>query len=56
MKNLRNNKLSRAQLKGIAGNGIIIPIKNCSNQCCPTDGRPTCPGLICPAVVCPEYM
>jgi len=54
MKNLRNNKLSRVQLKGIAGSGIIIG--NCSNECCPKDGRPRCPRLICPAVVCPEYM
>ncbi|MBF6645126.1 hypothetical protein H3Z85_15600 [Chryseobacterium indologenes] len=54
MKNLRNNKLSREQLKGISGNGIIIG--NCSNECCPTDGRPRCPRLICPAVVCPQYM
>ncbi|WP_370898280.1 hypothetical protein [Chryseobacterium gossypii] len=53
MKNLRNNKLSREQLKGINGSGIII---GCSNECCPTDGRPRCPKLICPAVVCPEYL
>ncbi|SHF43361.1 hypothetical protein [Chryseobacterium vrystaatense] len=52
MKNLRNSKLSREQLKGISGSGIIIG--NCSNKCCPDDGRPRCPRLICPAVVCPQ--
>ncbi|WP_312287339.1 hypothetical protein [Chryseobacterium gleum] len=57
MKNLRNNKLSREQLKGIAGSGLSgIVIPNCSNECCPTDGRPRCPRLICPAVVCPQYV
>ncbi|WP_185114377.1 hypothetical protein [Chryseobacterium lactis] len=57
MKNLRNSKLSREQLKGIAGSGLSdITIPNCSNQCCPTDGRPRCPRLICPAVVCPQYI
>ncbi|UWX62291.1 hypothetical protein N0B40_08355 [Chryseobacterium oranimense] len=55
MKNLRNNKLSREQLKGINGSGIIIG-GNCSNECCPTDGRPRCPRLICPAVICPQYL
>ncbi|WP_250253145.1 hypothetical protein [Chryseobacterium sp. Marseille-Q3244] len=55
MKNLHKSKLSREQLKGISGNGIIIG-GNCSNQCCPTDGRPTCPGLICPDILCPEYV
>ncbi|WP_165570742.1 hypothetical protein [Chryseobacterium luteum] len=55
MKNLRNNKLSREQLKGINGSGIIIG-GNCSNKCCPDDGRPRCPKLICPAVVCPQYL
>ncbi|WP_165439435.1 hypothetical protein [Chryseobacterium phocaeense] len=54
MKNLKNSKLSREQLKGISGSGIIIG--NCSNECCPTDGRPTCPRLICPAVLCPELV
>ncbi|WP_164463842.1 hypothetical protein [Chryseobacterium sp. G0186] len=54
MKNLRNSKLSREQLKAISGNGLIID-KNCTYQCCPTDGRPTCPGLMCPDVVCPQY-
>ncbi|WP_185113331.1 hypothetical protein [Chryseobacterium sp.] len=52
MKNLRNSKLSRQQLKEISGSGIIIP--SCSNKCCPDDGRPRCPRLICPAVVCPQ--
>ncbi|MDR6920314.1 MULTISPECIES: hypothetical protein [Chryseobacterium] len=54
MKNLRNSKLSREQLKTISGSGIIIG--NCSNKCCPDDGRPRCPGMICPAVVCPKYV
>lgn len=54
MKNLKNNKLSREQLKEISGSGIIIG-GSCSNECCPTDGRPRCPRMICPAVVCPEY-
>ncbi|WP_318848009.1 hypothetical protein [Chryseobacterium sp. JV558] len=51
MKNLRNNKLSRKQLKGVIGSMGI----NCTYECCPTDGRPTCPWLMCPDVVCPEY-
>ncbi|MDR6403345.1 MULTISPECIES: bacteriocin-like protein [Chryseobacterium] len=51
MKNLK--KISREQLKNIAGGGII---RNCSPKCCPDDGRPRCPGLICPAVVCPQYV
>ncbi|UZT97816.1 hypothetical protein ODZ84_22030 [Chryseobacterium fluminis] len=50
MKNLK--KVSRQQMQSIAG-GIIIT--NCSNQCCPDDGRPRCPRLICPAVICPQY-
>ncbi|WP_164975738.1 MULTISPECIES: hypothetical protein [unclassified Chryseobacterium] len=55
MKNLRNKKLSRVQLKGIAGSGGISPIQNCTSECCPTDGRQTCPWLMCPDVVCPQY-
>ncbi|WP_173426488.1 hypothetical protein [Chryseobacterium angstadtii] len=54
MKNLHNSKLSRKQLKEISGSGIVIG--TCSNQCCPTDGRPRCPRLICPDVLCPQYM
>ncbi|WP_167029546.1 hypothetical protein [Chryseobacterium sp. Tr-659] len=57
MKNSRNNKLSREQLKRISGGkggGIIIG-KNCTYECCPTDGRQTCPDFMCPDVVCPEY-
>lgn len=42
--------LSRNELKEISG-GIIIA---CSKQCCPTDGRPRCPGIYCPDVVCPQ--
>ncbi|MDH6253261.1 hypothetical protein M2347_002988 [Chryseobacterium sp. H1D6B] len=53
MKNLPNKKLSREELKNVSGSGIII--QNCSNKCCPDDGRPRCPKLICPAVVCPQY-
>ncbi|WP_165569114.1 hypothetical protein [Chryseobacterium piperi] len=53
MKNLQGKKLSREALKNVSGSGIIIG-DNCSYQCCPTDGRPTCPGLICPAVICPQ--
>ncbi|MDG4653426.1 hypothetical protein V2E39_11990 [Chryseobacterium arthrosphaerae] len=55
MKNLHKSKLSRAQLKKVSGNGIIIG-GNCSYECCPTDGRPSCPGLICPDVLCPQYV
>lgn len=55
MKNVRNNKLSREQLKKVSGNGPII-IKDCTYECCPKDGRPLCPGYYCPAVICPEYM
>ncbi|MDN3693897.1 hypothetical protein QWZ06_17210 [Chryseobacterium tructae] len=56
MKNLRNSKLSREQLKNVSGSGIIIGGGQCSRQCCPTDGLPKCPGMICPAVVCPQYL
>ncbi|WP_165589246.1 bacteriocin-like protein [Chryseobacterium aquaticum] len=52
MKNLK--KLARNQMKEISGAGLIII--GCSKNCCPTDGKPTCPGLICPAVVCPQYV
>ncbi|WP_167029541.1 hypothetical protein [Chryseobacterium sp. Tr-659] len=55
MKNLRNSKLSREQLKSISGSALI-PIGNCSNQCCPPPGVTQCPRLICPAVVCPQYL
>ncbi len=51
MKNLK--KISRDQLKGIQGGGLI---RVCSHQCCPTDGKPLCPGVYCPAVVCPELV
>ncbi|WP_169725960.1 bacteriocin-like protein [Chryseobacterium daeguense] len=47
------SKLSREQLKTIAGNGLI---KDCSNKCCPDDGRPRCPGLICTTVICPKFL
>jgi hypothetical protein len=52
MKNLK--KLARNQMKEISGAGLIII--GCSKNCCPTDGKPRCPGLICPAVVCPQYV
>ncbi|MCL8537546.1 hypothetical protein M9991_11795 [Chryseobacterium gallinarum] len=51
MKNLRNKKLSREQLKSISGNG---PVFNCTYECCPADGRPLCPGFYCPDVICPN--
>ncbi|MBK1895929.1 bacteriocin-like protein [Chryseobacterium paridis] len=51
MKNLPIKKLSREELRTVSGAGVIV---GCSNQCCPTDGRPRCPRLICPAVVCPQ--
>ncbi|AKK73810.1 hypothetical protein OK18_15435 [Chryseobacterium gallinarum] len=51
MKNLRNKKLSREQLKSISGNG---PVFNCTYKCCPEDGRPLCPGFYCPDVICPN--
>ncbi|WP_167029543.1 hypothetical protein [Chryseobacterium sp. Tr-659] len=54
MKNLNKSKLSREQLKGISGNGIVIDGK-CSRLCCPPPGIPRCSGMICPTVVCPEY-
>ncbi|OVE55597.1 hypothetical protein B0E34_15340 [Chryseobacterium mucoviscidosis] len=49
MKNLK--KVSREQMKSIAGGELV---RNCSNKCCPDDGRPRCPGLICLAVLCPN--
>lgn len=52
MKNLRNNKLSREQLKTISGNGLIAN-KSCTYECCPTDGRPVCQDFMCPDVLCP---
>ncbi|WP_185151615.1 bacteriocin-like protein [Chryseobacterium sp. SN22] len=51
MKNLK--KVSRSEMKSISGGGPFI---NCSNKCCPDDGRPRCPRLICPAVVCPQVL
>ncbi|WP_294206182.1 hypothetical protein [uncultured Chryseobacterium sp.] len=55
MKNLK--KLSRTELKNVTGAGSVGPIaSNCSNKCCPDDGRPRCPRLICPAVVCPQAL
>ncbi|MGU3376863.1 hypothetical protein [Chryseobacterium sp. M5A1_1a] len=52
MKNSRNKKLSREQLKGISGSGINAN-KNCTYECCANDGRPVCPGFMCPDVICP---
>ena len=51
MKNLPSKKLSREELRKVAGSGIKL---DCTYQCCPEDGRPLCPGYACPAVVCPK--
>ena len=51
MKNLPSKKLSREELRNVSGSGAI---KFCTYECCPTDGRPLCPGFACPAVVCPQ--
>lgn len=60
MKNLKKlaanfEKIGRNQMKEINGGWGGIVLVNCSNKCCPTDGRPRCPGLNCPDVVCPQY-